>query len=214
MLNNNIDFIRLFESRLSEYTGFNEAVCTDCCTNALLISLEALYKNKSIDKSKTLGITCYTYMSIPMTLMNNGWKINLTDDKWHNSYQLGQTNVYDAATDLHENMINDYNHNAIVCVSFQQKKRLSLGRGGVILLNDKKMAALFRRLVYDGRNPYIADYDEITISPNDIICGYHCYMDPEKAAIGITKLNQINLQPYKPLNYTDYADLRKLKCIH
>lgn len=76
------------------------------------------------------------------------------------------------------------------------------------------MAMWLRRLAYDGRNPYIADRDEISISPNDIICGYHCYMDPEKAAIGIAKLNQINLQPYKPLNYVDYADLRKLKCIY
>lgn len=213
MLDNNIDFIRLFERKLSEYTGFSEAVCTDCCTNALLISLEALYRNKVIDKANKLDITCYTYMSVPMTLVNNGWKIDFVDDKWKNSYQLGKTNVYDAATDLHENMANDYSLSAIVCISFQQKKRLSLGRGGAILLNNSELAKQLRRLVYDGRNPYISNNEEIATSSDDIVCGYHCYMDPEKAAVGIAKLNQINLLQYRPLNYTHYADLRALKCL-
>jgi hypothetical protein len=64
-------------------------------------------------------------------------------------------------------------------------------------------------MVYDGRNPFKSDNDEVENNSNDIILGYHCYMDPEKAAIGITKLNQLRV-PYMPNTESQYPDLRKL----
>lgn len=214
MLLNNIDFISCFETKLSQYTGFKYAVCVDCCTNAILLSLEALNTLKKIDKNNsTLYITKYTYMSIPMTLKNNGWKISLVDDKWKKFYRIGNTNVFDAATDLHENMVNDYDVDSLVCISFQQKKRLSLGRGGAILFNNKKYLKLLLRLRYDGRDPYILDSTEILKTPNNIILGYHCYMEPDKAAKGILLLNQKDtmLKPYREYLWKDYSSLDNIK---
>lgn len=214
MLLNNIDFISCFETKLSQYTGFKYAVCVDCCTNAILLSLEALNTLKKIDKNNsTLHITKYTYMSIPMTLKNNGWKISLVDDKWKKFYRIGNTNVFDAATDLHENMVNDYDVDSLVCISFQQKKRLSLGRGGAILFNNKKYLKLLLRLRYDGRDPYILDSTEILKTPNNIILGYHCYMEPDKAAKGILLLNQKDtmLKPYREYLWKDYSSLDNIK---
>lgn len=214
MLLNNIDFISCFETKLSQYTGFKYAVCVDCCTNAILLSLEALNTLKKIDKNNsTLHITKYTYMSIPMTLKNNGWKISLVDDKWKKFYRIGNTNVFDAATDLHENMVNDYDIDSLVCISFQQKKRLSLGRGGAILFNNKKYLNLLLRLRYDGRDPYIPDSTEILKTPNNIILGYHCYMEPDKAAKGILLLNQKDtmLKPYREYLWKDYNSLDNIK---
>ena len=46
-ITNNMEFVRMFERRLSEYTGFEEAVCVDCCTNGMLIALE-LYRREGI----------------------------------------------------------------------------------------------------------------------------------------------------------------------
>ena len=210
MLLNNIDFISCFETKLSQYTGFKYAVCVDCCTNAILLSLEALNTLKKIDKNNsTLHITKYTYMSIPMTLKNNGWKISLVDDKWKKFYRIGNTNVLDAAPDL----VNDYDVDSLVCISFQQKKRLSLGRGGAILFNNKKYLKLLLRLRYDGRDPYILDSTEILKTPNNIILGYHCYMEPDKAAKGILLLNQKDtmLKPYREYLWKDYSSLDNIK---
>jgi len=50
-ITNNMQFVRMFERRLAEYTGFGEAVCVDCCTNGILISLEFLRRFGKIDKS-------------------------------------------------------------------------------------------------------------------------------------------------------------------
>lgn len=215
-IQNNFDFINIFEEKLAKYTGFNYACCVDCCTNGILISLELLNHLNIIDKSIIkLGITKYTYMSIPMTLKNNNWNIYLTNNKWKKFYRIQNTNVVDAATDLHENMVRDYNEDDIVCVSFQQKKRLSLGRGGVILTNNQIYYDILKRLVYDGRNSFISDRDEIKNNPNDILCGYHCYMEPDKACQGILKLNQINtLLPYKKHSWREYEDLTKLKFLN
>ena len=158
---NNMQFISIFEQKISKYTCFKHAVSTDCCTNAIILSLAAKIYLNEFNKSNILNITKYTYMSIPMTLINYGYKIKFINDKWNKFYEIGNTNIFDAATDMHENMVNDYNDDALVCISFQQKKRLSLGRGGAILFNNAKYLELLRRLRYDGRNPYISDKVEI-----------------------------------------------------
>ena len=65
----------------------------------------------------------------------------------------------------------------------------------MILLNSALDAITLRRMVYDGRNPFISDRIEVEEYPLDVIRGYHCYMDPEKAALGIARLNQLTT-PY------------------
>ena len=57
-------------------------------------------------------------MSVPMTLANNGWKIQFIDNAWYGRYQIGQTFVYDAATDFDKGMASRYPADAIACVSF------------------------------------------------------------------------------------------------
>ena len=212
MITNNFDFVDIFENKLAQYTGFKYAVCTDCCTNAILIALEMLRYLKKISKYDIIDVTKYTYMSIPMTLKNNGWHIQLTDDKWIKKYQLGVSKVFDAATDFHENMHTEYDNNSIVCISFQQKKRLSLGRGGCILTDDKKYFTLLKRLIYDGRDRHLSDKDEISYNSKDILCGYHCYMEPDKAAKGILLLNQKEYLPeYKIHSWKNYIPLDNIQ---
>ena len=214
ILSNNMDFVDVFEKKLSRYTGFKYAICTDCCTNAILICCELKHRLNKLDKVEAISIPKFTYMSIPMTLKNNGWKFNFINDCWYGKYMLGSNSqIYDAATDLHENMVDEYKccHDPLVCISFQQKKRLSLGRGGAILTNNKKYYKILKRMVYDGRNSYLSDRIEISKKPNNIIIGYHCYMEPDKAAKGILLLNQIDtLKPYIQHTYKEYVDISKL----
>lgn len=77
-------------------------------------------------------------------------------------------------------------------------------------MNSATDAIMLRRMAYDGRNPFISDRAEVEDYPADVIMGYHCYMDPEKAALGIARLNQLTT-PYAAGQYSDYPDLRKLR---
>ena len=86
VVSNNMEFVRMFERALAAYTGFSEAVCVDCCTNGILVSLELLRRLGEVDKAETLAVPARTYMSVPMTLVNNGWRVALTDSAWYGSY--------------------------------------------------------------------------------------------------------------------------------
>lgn len=220
MFNDNMDFVNGFEKKLCDYTGFRYSVATDCCTNALLITLELLSHLGKINK-KDIEITIprHTYLSVPMTLKNNGWNIKFSDIKWCEYYQILNINdsihVYDSAVFFVKNMIERFELSDIVCVSFQQKKRLPLGRGGAVLFNDDKYFEMLKRLRYDGRftDVYKSDTVEINETPDKILCGFHCYMEPDKAANGILKLNQESLLlPYIKKGFNDYPDISKLKC--
>jgi dTDP-4-amino-4,6-dideoxygalactose transaminase len=213
-MTNNMDFIDIFEQKLCDYTGFKHAVCVDCCTNGIIIALELLNRMKRVNKTEDIiEIPKQTYMSVPMSLKLHGWNVKLVKNNWKQMYRKGETPVFDAATDFHEGMWFDYpEKDAIVCVSFQQKKRLSLGRGGVILFDDDLLYNPLKRMVHDGRYSHMSHMEEVKDFGNGIILGYHCYLEPEKAAIGITKLNQIEyLPPYKKHSYKEYPDLSKLK---
>lgn len=214
MFDNNFDLVEEFERKLVRYTQFEYAVCVDCCTNAILLSLEAKRRLGEINKDEPLVIPKNTYLSVPMTLKNNGWNISFELVEWHISYEVGKgTGVFDAAVGFNENMmLNDFIcEDFLVCVSFQQKKRLSLGRGGAILFNSERYLELLRRMRHDGRNPRIPFIKESVMTKKDIIMGYHCYMEPERAALGICKLNQDELlPPFREICYDEYPDISLL----
>lgn len=212
-IDNNIDFIRMFERKLASYCGSKYAVCTDCCTNAILISLYLKTILGELDKNETLFIPARTYMSVPMTLKLFGFNVKLDRrNEWMESYTIlkkdwESVGVVDSAVAFFENMMN-HEREDLICLSFQQKKRLNLGRGGAILVNDKKKYELLKRLVHDGRNPAIYHGDE---NPDDICMGFHAYLDPERAARGIMLLNQKQLLPeYRIVTSDDYPDLTRL----
>jgi dTDP-4-amino-4,6-dideoxygalactose transaminase len=92
------------------------------------------------------------------------------------------------------------------CVSFHHRKTLKIGRGGVILTDDKYFVDWCRPMIYDGR------HKEVLYKDDQLACiGYHMYMTPEDAAIGILKLDE--LPDYNPDTGSDqaYSDLSKQK---
>lgn len=196
MVNNN-DFVELFEKRLCEFTGAPYAVAVDCCTNAILLSTVASNINS------TITLPSHTYLSVPMTLINNGYDISFHDDKWNESYKVTH-NIWDCAVGFKEGM---YSKGQVQCLSFQQKKRLPIGKGGAILTDDIKLVKKLKRLRHDGRDSSIPVIDE---DPDDITIGYHMYMSPDQAAKGILLLNQI--QEYKESGWYDYPNISELPC--
>jgi dTDP-4-amino-4,6-dideoxygalactose transaminase len=199
--NNNNDFVELFEQRLCEYTGAPYAVVVDRCTNAILLSLE--YQGK---KKQRITIPMHTYLSVPMTLINHNYNVWFQFKEWVGHYQLGNTNIYDYAVQFEKNM---YISGQVQCVSFQQKKRLAIGKGGAILLDDEEMYKKLKRMRHDGRDSSIPVMHE---KPEDIIMGYHMYMSPDEAVKGLLLLNQLT-SDYTLGTFKDYPNLSLIPCL-
>lgn len=189
--------VNKFENLIAEYFGSRYAVAVDCCTHAIELCLRYLKSN---------NVTCpkHTYLSIPMTFKKLGLNWEFKDEQWNDYYFIGNTSIVDAAVLWKEN---SYIDNTFMCLSFQFKKHLNLGRGGMILLNDKKAYEILKIIRYDGRND-----DSISWKDQNIeMFGYHYYMTPEIAEQGIKKFENIkNLVP-KKWTYQDYPDITKMK---
>ena len=76
----------------------------------------------------------------------------------------------------------------------------------MILTNDKDAATQLKKMSYDGRVP------DVLWAEQDIdMLGYHYYMTPETAQLGIQKFSEVkNIQP-KLWSFKDYPDISKMK---
>ena len=92
-----------------------------------------------------------------------------------------------------------------MCVSFQFRKHLSLGRGGVILTDNADAAAELKKMSYDGRVPDIP-----WATQNITTMGYHYYMTPETAKKGLEKLPEAIATEPRQWTLEDWPDLRKM----
>lgn len=189
------EYIKKFESELAQFYNAPYAVATDSCTHALELCLR--YTGEDY-----ITIPKRTYVSVPMTCMKLNLNWNWTEEEWSDYYYLGFTNIIDAAVLWRQNA---YISNTFMCLSFQYKKHLSLGRGGAILLQNKKDYDILKKMSYDGRSP-----NQPWGEQNIDTIGYHYYMTPETAEIGLNKIQKIkNIKP-KQWSYQDYPDLSKM----
>jgi len=123
--------------------------------------------------------------------------------KWNKAYELSNTNIWDCAVGFEKNM---YQKNTFQCISFQQKKAINIGKGGAILLDNKKAYKKLKRMTWDGRDSSISVKND-----KNIILGYHMNMTPDDAAKGILILNQFNNENSFFKNYKNYPNISKLK---
>lgn len=189
-------YIEEFELKIAEFYNSPYAIVTDSCTHAIELCLRYM-------KYDNITIPSHTYISIPFTLekLNLNWKFgNL---KWNNFYYLKNTNIIDAAVFWKKN---SYIKNTFMCLSFQYKKHLSLGRGGAILLQNKIDYGILKKMVYDGRTPNVP-----WMNQNIDTLGFHYYMTPETAKIGLEKFSEASSKIPRSWGYLDYPDLKKMK---
>ena len=185
-----------FEKTIAEYFNSPYAIAVDCCTHAIELCLR--YHN-----SNNVSCPKYTYLSVPMTFMKLGLDWKFTDEEWNNYYTIGNTNIIDGAVYWKQN---GYIPDTFMCLSFQFKKHLKLGRGGMILLDDKTAYDKLSKMRYDGRDisiPWaLQDIDTL---------GYHYYMTPETANKGIEEFNKVKDNPVTIWSYKNYPDLSTMK---
>lgn len=185
-----------FEQLIAKFYNAPYAVAVDCCTHAIELCLRLTKPNQ---------VTCptHTYLSVPMTFEKLGLNWEFVDNDWKDYYYIGHTNIIDAAVYWKQN---SYIPGTLMCLSFQHKKHLSLGRGGMILLDNEEQAVLLRKLRYDGREGYglWAEQDVDTI-------GYHYYMTPETAQKGIYRYCTAEVTEPRKWSYLDYPDISQMK---
>lgn len=196
-----------FEKRLADYAGSKFAILTDCCTNAIYLSLQYLKAAGYLQADSLISIPRRTYVSIPMAIHHAGFKFALDDREWSGEYELSDTGLFDSAAKFTRGMFTS--DARAKCLSFQIKKRLPIGRGGVILTNDPEFHDWARLAVYDGRDLQTRyDSDEHVRS-----LGWHFYMTPEDAARGLLLMNQLPEENPDMMDFTHYPDLRSWKVI-
>ena len=191
----NFELIQEFESKICEFFGSPYAVAVDSCTHGIELALRYTMTKKIYCPKRT-------YLSIPF--LSEKLKIDLEwkDENWQDYYYLTD-NIIDAAVLWRKN---SYIPNTFMGISFQYQKHLSLGRGGVLLLDNEIAAKQIKKMSYDGRLPNIPWREQ-----NIDTVGYHYYMTPETAKLGIDKFGDaINSQPRK-WTVNDWPDLTTMK---
>lgn len=191
----NWDVVEQFEKRVAEFFGAPFAVAVDSATHGIELCLR--YTN-------AYEIVCpmRTYLSVPMLanklMIDLLWK-NLD---WKDYYFLTDR-VIDAAVLWRPG---SYLPDTFMSVSFQYQKHLSLGRGGIILTYNRESAIQLKKMSYDGRLPGIPWREQ-----NVDTMGYHYYMTPETAALGLQKLPEAILKEPRLWSYDDYPDLTQME---
>lgn len=190
----NFEAVTEFEKKLAEFFGAPYAVAVDSCTHGVELCL--IHNNvKSISCPKR------TYLSIPFLANKLNIELKWRDTEWTNFYYVTE-NIIDAAVLWKKD---SYIPNTFMNISFQFQKHLSLGRGGVILTDNKEAALQLKKMSYDGRLPNIPWRDQ-----NIDTFGYHYYMTPETAQLGLSILDEkIKLEP-KKWNFSDWPDLTEM----
>jgi dTDP-4-amino-4,6-dideoxygalactose transaminase len=190
----NFQAVTEFENKIAEFFGSPYAIAVDSCTHGVELAL----RYTQVDH---ITVPKHTYLSIPF-LANKLW-IDLfwKDENWVDYYYLTDQ-VIDAAVLWKPN---SYIPGTFMGVSFQYQKHLSLGRGGIILTDNKEAAVQLKKMSYDGRLPNIPWRDQ-----NIDTIGYHYYMTPETAQLGLDKLPQAIQTPPRQWVVSDWPDLTQM----
>jgi DegT/DnrJ/EryC1/StrS aminotransferase family len=186
--------VNQFENKIAEFFGAPYAIAVDSCTHGVELALR-------LTRAYEITVPTRTYLSIPFLadklLLERFWK----DEEWTDYYYLTDR-VIDAAVLWKPK---SYIPNTFMGISFQYQKHLSLGRGGVILCDNLEEAQELKKMSYDGRLPNIP-WREQNISS----IGYHYYMTPETAQLGLDKLPAAVLSEPRQWTVNDWPDLTQM----
>ena len=175
--------VDLFEKKIAEYAGSKYAVSVDSCTDALFLCL------KYLKASGEIILPSKTWISVPCTVKHAGCSVKFKDYKWSGAYQLQPYHIYDGAVRMKKGM---YTPDTYHCLSFHIRKHIPIGKGGMILTDDKKAYDWFRTVRYEGRT-MSEDGINYKLYKEDTITslGWNMYMTPEQAARGLELFENI-----------------------
>ena len=182
--------VEKFENNIAKFCSSPYAIAVDCCTNALFLSF--IY-----NKVTEITLPKRTYIGVYFAAKNAGCKILFQDIQWNELYRIPQTNIYDSACRFVRGM---YIKDAIMCVSFSYKKRLKIGRGGIILTDNHD----FRDWCRLARN-LNKDITKTITEQSYNSRGWNMLMHPDLAKKGSRLLS--TLPKYNKVTYRSYPDI-------
>jgi len=183
--------ISYFEKEIANFFNAPFCIATDCCTHSIELCLR-------YTKANAADSPYHTYISVPFTFEKLQIPWRWRNYKWRDYYYITDR-VIDAAVYWQKD---GYVKNTYMCISFQYKKHLGLGRGGAILLDSDYDYNQLKKMSYDGRQPDIPWAEQ-----NIDRIGYHYYMTPEIAELGLKKLPEAIEIESRKWSWKDYPDL-------
>ena len=191
------DVVGIFEQEIATLTGSKYAVSVDCCSHGLFLCM------KYLNISGEITIPNRTWVSVPMQIIHAGCTPIFEDIEWSGIYQLKPYPIWDAAVRLTKDM---YVPDSFMSLSFQIKKTLPIGRGGMILTDNKDAYEWLKKSRIDGRET-TKRYDEDNVN----MLGWHFYMTPEDAARGLMLLHELPNINKDSCCWKNYLDVSKFK---
>lgn len=196
---NPFKIVQMFEEEVAEYTGASYAVSVDSCTNAIFLVCKYLEVSE-------VTIPSQTYLSVPMSIIQAGGEVIFdktpSTNHWQGIYQLKPYPIYDSAKRFTSNM---YIQNSFMCLSFHIKKSLGIGKGGMILTDNKEAVEWFKKARYEGRSEKYYKEDNITSM------GWNMYMTPQEAAHGLSLMQNYPEHVEDVLEVNGYRDLTEFE---
>jgi dTDP-4-amino-4,6-dideoxygalactose transaminase len=199
MKHNPFKVITVFEEIIADYCGSKYAVSVDNATNGLFLCLKYLQV-----EGQEITIPARTFMSVPCTIIQTENKVkfdhnhpSIEGKKLRGEYQLSPLPIWDSALTFRKGM---YRKGQFQCLSFSgPRKFLKLGKGGMILTDDKKAYDWLKRASYFGRR-----HIDHTVDHFDML-GWNFYMLPEIAARGAVLMSAVS--DYNEDLAIEYQDL-------
>lgn len=181
-----------FERKMAEWCAAPYAVATDSCSSAIFLCCKYL-------QVKEVFVPARTYISVAAAVVHAGGRIEFDELRWQGAYQLKPYPIFDSALRLKKGMFDG----GFVCLSFQAKKHLPIGKGGMILTDDAPAARWLLKARSNGRN-FAVPYAEDDID----VLGWNMHMMPEQAERGLALMDE--LKDDAPDIAQDYPDLRRM----
>ena len=137
----NFNIVTDFENKIAEFFDAPYAIAVDSCTHGIELCLR-------LTQTKKINVPIRTYLSVPMLANKLMIELEWRNEKWEDYYTLNYDDrrIIDAAVLWRKD---SYIPNTFMCLSFQYQKHLSLGRGGIILLDNKQDAIRLKKMSYD-----------------------------------------------------------------
>jgi len=179
-IDNAWDIVKLFEHTIANFAGATYGVAVDTGTDAIHLCLEWFKTKNDIG---IITIPKKTYLSVPCSIIHAGGKVKFNDLEWTGEYNLSPYPIIDSACRFKKGM---HYPNTFRCLSFQYKKHLKIGRGGMILHDCPEANKWFRLARFSGR------HEVILMEDTPAMIGWHCFMEPERAARGLQLFSLMN----------------------
>lgn len=181
-MRNPFEVVDEFEKTIAAWAGAKYGVAVESGTAAIFLS--CVYKQVG-----KVTIPKHTYPSVPCSIIHAGGTVEFSDEKWEGVYELAPYKIYDGALRFKPLMYEEGLH----CLSFHMKKHLPIGRGGMILTDDRDAYNWLKRARFDGRREVPLEDD------NFDMLGWNMYMTPEQAVRGLQLFSTIEQKGFKDL---------------